>query len=130
MDRLRRSIFAAGLALAVLAMLACAPTISRLLPAHGQGWIEICTAEGLRDVALPSGDLGSDPAKAPTHRHDIGEVCAYCALQAHSPLLFAALPLVAMVGVASHPTGAVDATSSAHRRFVASAQARAPPSAA
>lgn len=67
-----------AMALFAAVLLACAPGISRLLAHAGEanGWVELCTSEGLRWVALPA-DEARTPA-GPAHHADAD--CGYCPL--------------------------------------------------
>ncbi|GAB3003387.1 hypothetical protein GCM10010960_15080 [Arenimonas maotaiensis] len=67
-----------AMALFTALLLACAPGISRLLAHAGEsnGWVELCTSEGLRWVALAA-DEAQTPAD-PSHHADAD--CGYCPL--------------------------------------------------
>lgn len=76
-----------GLALAAAALLALAPTLSRLGPSWSVVVAEaMCTTQGLRTLASP---VGKDRPMAPKSHED----CGYCALLASS---LPALPALAM----------------------------------
>lgn len=81
---------------------ALAPAVSRALAsarAEGPGgWVELCTAEGLQRVALPSasgGDGGAVPGDPKAH-HSLDQ-CGHCLLAAErfAPLIsaWAAMPI-------------------------------------
>ena len=77
--RLQR--FASWIATFAIVLAAVAPTVSQALVASGamgSAWVEVCTAEGMRWVAI--GD--ETPTDAPAE-HCVG-VCAYCLTHAGS----------------------------------------------
>lgn len=63
-----------------------APGISRVLSGlrHQQvAWVEVCSAQGARWVAVDAGDVVADPAKQkPLAAHGDGH-CPFCLLQGH-----------------------------------------------
>lgn len=70
----------ARLALFAMLLLACLPTLGRLVGTSGEGsagsvWAALCTMTGLKYVEVPAGDPAPQPHK-PIH----GEDCAYCPL--------------------------------------------------
>ncbi|WP_324319416.1 DUF2946 domain-containing protein [Arenimonas sp.] len=68
------------LALLAMALLALAPTISRLRAPDQHGgngvWAEMCTLAGLKWVKLPGGDGAGIPKPSAA----MGDDCAYCPL--------------------------------------------------
>ena len=73
------------IALAIMVFAALAPTITRSMP-HGQGsgYLEVCTAEGIRVVAVAQDGNGQGiPApQSPSHStQDHGNDCPFCNLQ-------------------------------------------------
>lgn len=89
----------ARLALAAMLLLACVPTLGRLLagPASqdGGGWAQLCTVAGLQQVQLPG--LADPFAPPPPSQPDwaMPDHCPYC------PLLQGLVPLVAPTVVAA-----------------------------
>ena len=111
------------LALLAVVMAALAPTMSRALGREAAAaWVEVCTAQGSRWVALDGqGDAGSSDAGHP------GEHCPYCSL--HVPVLGTppadAPVLVLPALVHAVPTAFLAAPRTLHAWVVA--QPRAPP---
>ncbi|MCU0775915.1 MAG: DUF2946 domain-containing protein [Ideonella sp.] len=115
------------LALVALCFAALAPTVSHALASAGHTtWVEVCTAQGMRLVAVADSGSGSDaerPASPAAHL----EHCPYCTLGTHGMA-----PPPASVGVPA-PTAAREgpperfwqAPHTAHAWC--SAQPRAPP---
>lgn len=103
---------------------AFAPSISKLLAtSQGFPWIEVCSAQGTKRIAVDlSGKQTPEvPAMADSH-------CGYCLLQQHSPFVPTAPVSRDFAPIASDrlPLGAGGTTIS--RRFVRDAhQTRAPP---
>lgn len=86
----------ARLALCAMLLLAFAPALSRVLAAGASGamagWVELCTASGLKwvDAAAPAGDATPMPPATPA-----GADCAYCPLASSLPPM--PLALIAQV---------------------------------
>ncbi len=83
----------ARMALLAMLLLVFAPSISRSIASNnadsGSGWVEMCTATGLKMVSLA--DFGKGELPKPTQ---MGQDCAYCPLAASiAPLLL----LIALV---------------------------------
>ena len=98
----------AQLALLAMLLLALMPTVHRLLaeraapasPGAGAGWVELCTATGMKLVKLGAGvaDPAADADLAPAGNHasdaSLGD-CAYCPLLQATLAVALALLLVA-----------------------------------
>src|SRR6478736_1659208 len=97
----------AQLALLAMLLLALMPTVHRLLaeraapasPGAGAGWVELCTASGMKLVKLGAGvaaAVDADLAPAGSHASDatLGD-CAYCPLLQATLAVALALLLVA-----------------------------------
>ncbi|XVJ69485.1 MAG: DUF2946 domain-containing protein [Rhizobacter sp.] len=116
--------------LALFAMLAAVlfPTVSHALAAQRGTvvWTEICTPQGMRQVALPA-ESSADPSRSPAPAAVQLEHCAFCLLQHGSldlpPLGLQILAPVVLVSVA--PSSSRQAP--ALRDAGCHAQARAPP---
>jgi hypothetical protein len=113
----------AWLALFAMLFAAIAPSVSKWLAAsQGKNWVEVCSANGSKRVALDLGTQKTPDAPMAAESH-----CAYCVLQQHFP----ALPTLAYrwhsLAVASHRVPISD-SNSFFKRFVREAHsARAPP---
>lgn len=87
----------ARLALAAMLLLACVPTLGRLLagPAaqDAGGWAQLCTVAGLQQVPLPG--LADPFAPAPPPAGATPDHCPYC------PLLQGLVPVVVASAIAS-----------------------------
>lgn len=87
----------ARLALAAMLLLACVPTLGRLLagpaPQDNGRWVQLCTMAGLQQVQLPGlGDPLDPPAPQPSGATP--DHCPYC------PLLQSLAPPVSAVAIA------------------------------
>ena len=113
----------AWLALCAMVFGAFAPSISKwLATSQGFAWIEVCSAQGTKRIAvdLSSKQTPEAPAMADSH-------CAYCVLQQHSPALPTPSYCWQTVAVVSNRLLVSD-SSSFFKRFVREAHfARAPP---
>jgi hypothetical protein len=73
----------ARLALCAVVFGAFAPSVSKLLAAsQGIAWIEVCSAQGTKRIAVDLGGKQSPEAPAMADSH-----CGYCLLQQHSPFV-------------------------------------------
>jgi hypothetical protein len=73
---------AAWIALCAIVFAAVAPSVSRALAASGDAmWVEVCTSDGLKRVALDAGSSKTPPAA------HAGADCPFCRLQAHVPVI-------------------------------------------
>lgn len=71
------------LVLCVVIFGAFAPSISKLLAAsQGGAWIEVCSAQGIKRVAVDFGEKEDTEVPAMADNH-----CGYCLLQQHSPFV-------------------------------------------
>lgn len=73
----------AWLALCAVVFGAFAPSVSKLLAAsQGIAWIEVCSAQGTKRIAVDLGNKQSPETPAMADNH-----CGYCLLQQHSPFV-------------------------------------------
>lgn len=112
------------LALCGLIFAAISPTVSKLLTtSQGIEWIEICSAEGTKRIALDT-----TAKKVPSAPMAADNYCGYCVLQHYSPAVptpFSSLTMAAMPA-ADIPVG--NQGRSLFKRFVRDAhRTRAPP---
>lgn len=125
-DRLLQRL-CASLALLALLFASAAPTLSHAMAAAGhEGWVQVCTAQGMRWVALEADAQAPQPGPAPAARL---EHCPVCSLAAQSLACPPALPrwLPAPTGHVGLPERFEQAPSTAHAWV--RAQPRAPPGA-
>ena len=115
------------IALWAFALAALAPTVSRTLALAGQpGWVEVCTAAGVRWLRLADGAAAGEPA-APTDAAPLDH-CPLCVLMgerlgpASSAFTLAPVPAV-------HGRPADVRLPLAPHRFAIAAAARGPPAA-
>lgn len=87
------------LALAAMLLAVVMPTASRILAATTPDapplLVQMCTAVGLKTVALPAHHGGDGPAPAPALQV-MDEVCGYCVLATALPLVLLLLCLLAL----------------------------------
>ncbi len=125
-DRLLQRLFAI-LAMLALLFASAAPTLSHAMAAAGhEGWVQVCTAQGMRWVALEADAQTPQPPPATAAQL---EHCPVCSL-AGQPLACppaAPLPLPAPSGRIGPPERFEQSPRTAH--VWVSAQPRAPPGA-
>lgn len=116
-------------ALAMLAM-ALLPGVSHAL-AHARGdntaWVEVCTPQGMRLVALPAADALAPDSPAPLQTAGHLEHCALCALAQDTLSLPAAPPLPARLATTDVPRSQPLLRAPCAAPAWPSAQPRAPP---
>ena len=82
--RTRLQSWMSWVALAATLMAALAPTVSRTLAAQrGTGWVEVCTTEGIKRIAIAPTERSSAPVGGLPIA--LADHCGYCSVQGHSP---------------------------------------------
>lgn len=118
---------AAWLALCAMVFGSLAPSISKLLAAaqgEGTAWVEICSAQGIKRIALDASGTKSPDGHADRDAH-----CGYCLLLQHCPVLHTPYQLwVALEGASTERLPIGSGTTTVPTRFTRDAHpTRAPP---
>jgi len=114
----------AWLALCAMVFGACAPSISKwLATSQGFAWIEVCSAEGTKRIAVDLNGKQTPEAPAMADNH-----CGYCLLQEHSPFVPTVPATLSFTPVSSDRLALGSVGTTIFKRFIRYAHpTRAPP---